>query len=340
MSKYTTEVRYVCEVESGLVESQGFNSINTILDNSRTKIFNFPYPIFDETYRPVLEKKILKHYYTREICAETVGLWKHYLDMRMNEIMPYYNKLYNSELLAFNPLYDVDLTRDHNKKGAVETEGQTTDSETSTNTRTDNLTRTDDLTDTVNNTRTDNLTETNTNTRTDHLSKVTQDSGTQGESGSNVDKNTRWDVYSDTPQGALTNVSNDTYLTNARKIIDDGTGSTHSNTTTFGKKVTETDTGTVGDSGQKTNTGLQKDVGTEEHTGTVTNTGTQQNSGSKNATIGRTEDISTTEDYLEHVVGKTGGISYSKMLTEYRETFLNIDMMIIEDLSDLFMGLW
>ena len=85
MSKYTTEVRYVCEVESGLVESQGFNSINTILDNSRTKIFNFPYPIFDEAYRPVLEKKILKHYYTREICAETVGLWKHYLDMRMNE---------------------------------------------------------------------------------------------------------------------------------------------------------------------------------------------------------------------------------------------------------------
>lgn len=340
MSKYTTEVRYVCEVESGLVESHGFNSINTILDNSRTKIFNFPYPIFDEAYRPVLEKKILKHYYTREICAETVGLWKHYLDMRMNEIMPYYNKLYNSELLAFNPLYDVDLTRDHNKTGAVETEGQTTDSETSTNTRTDNLTRTDDLTDTVNNTRTDNLTETITNTRTDNLSKVTQDSGTQGESGSNVDKNTRWDVYSDTPQGALTNVSNDTYLTNARKIIDDGTGSTHSNTTTFGKKVTETDTGTVGDSGQKTNTGSQKNVGTEEHTGTVTNTGTQQNSGSKNATIGRTEDISTTEDYLEHVVGKTGGISYSKMLTEYRETFLNIDMMIIEELSDLFMGLW
>ena len=67
MSKYTTELRYVCEVESGLVDSEGFNSINTILDNCRANIFNFDYPIFDETYRPVLEKKILKHYYTREI---------------------------------------------------------------------------------------------------------------------------------------------------------------------------------------------------------------------------------------------------------------------------------
>ena len=48
----------------------------------------------------------------------------------------------------------------------------------------------------------------------------------------------------------------------------------------------------------------------------------------------------TTEEYLEHVKGKTPGASYSKLLQEYRETFLNIDMMIIDDLSDLFFGLW
>ena len=41
-----------------------------------------------------------------------------------------------------------------------------------------------------------------------------------------------------------------------------------------------------------------------------------------------------------HVIGKTGGTSYSRLLAEYRETFLNIDMLIIEDLSDLFMQLW
>ena len=127
MSKYTTELRYVCEVESGLVESKGFNSIETILANSRASIFNFPYPIFDETYRPVLETKILRHYYTRELCTETVGLWKHFLSVRMNEIMPYYNKLYESETLQFNPLMDTNLTKDHSGSGTKASEYDRTD---------------------------------------------------------------------------------------------------------------------------------------------------------------------------------------------------------------------
>ena len=50
--------------------------------------------------------------------------------------------------------------------------------------------------------------------------------------------------------------------------------------------------------------------------------------------------INNTEDYLQHVQGKQGGISMSKMITEFRQTFLNIDMMIIDNLSDLFFGLW
>lgn len=352
MSKYTTEVRYICEVESGLTESKGFNSINTILNNCRSNIFNFDYPIFDETYRPVLEKKILKHYYTREICAETVGLWKLFLDARMNEIMPYYNKLYESELLQFNPLRDTDITKDHSGEGTRASEAQTTDSVSTSDTRTDNLTRTDDftrtdnLTEVTDATRTDNLSEVTDATRTDNLSKVTQDSGTQGDSGSDVNKNTRWDIYSDTPQGSLTNVENETYLTNARKIVDDGTGSTHTNTTTFGKRVQETDTGTVDNDSTVTNTGtVDNDVtvtntGTQKNGGTVKHTGTQQNVGSKSSTTGNTEDISTTDEYVEHIIGKSGGTSYSKLLQEFRETMLNIDMLIIEDLSDLFFGLW
>lgn len=340
MSKYTTEVRFICEENAGMDHSMGYKSVNQIITDAMPKVFDFEFPIFDETYRPVLERKILKHYYTREIGMETVGLWKHFLDMRLNEIMPYYNKLYESELLQFNPLYDVDLTTDHSGSGTSASEGHKTDAENTNNTRTDNLTRTDDTTRTDDFTRTDNLLETTGNTRTDNLSRVTQDSGTEGESGSDVNKNTRWDIYSDTPQGSLSNVQNENYLTNARKIVDDGTGSTHSSTTTFGKKVTETDTGTVGDSGTKANTGTVKNNGTEKHTGTVKNTGNVQSNGTRNETVGTTEDISTTDEYLNHVIGKTGGTSYSKLLAEYRETFLNIDMLIIEDLSDLFMQLW
>ena len=50
--------------------------------------------------------------------------------------------------------------------------------------------------------------------------------------------------------------------------------------------------------------------------------------------------IDSTESYLLHVVGKNGGISYSKLLKEFRETFLNIDIEIIRELAPLFMNLW
>lgn len=111
MSKYTTEVRFICETASGLGESKGYADVDTIITNAIPKIFTFTFPIFDEKYRTVLEKKILKHFYTREISEETVGLWKLRLDAKLNEIMPYYNKLYNSELFEFNPLYTANLTR-------------------------------------------------------------------------------------------------------------------------------------------------------------------------------------------------------------------------------------
>ena len=104
MSKYTTELRYICETYAGLDESVGYNSIEEIIAKSRTKIFDFDYPIFDESYREVLETKIIRHFYTREIGFETVGLWKLKLNTKMNEIMVYYNQLYLSEQIKFNPI--------------------------------------------------------------------------------------------------------------------------------------------------------------------------------------------------------------------------------------------
>ena len=176
MAKYTTSVRSICEINSGLDESKGQASVNDIIANSRDKIFDFPYPIYDEDYRAVLESKILKHYYTREICAETVGRWKLFLDARMNEIMPYYNKLYESELLKFNPLYDVDYTRTSNRVG-----NQTgAESGTSGNTSIDTMTG--NIADTASNTsileKTGDVSD--TGSKTDVLEKT----GSVGESGS------------------------------------------------------------------------------------------------------------------------------------------------------------
>lgn len=94
MSKYTTEVRFICENSAGLSKSEDADNVDSILDKCWNKVFNFDFPIFDENYRQVLCRKILKHYYTREIAHETVGRWKLALNAKLNEIMPYYNHKY------------------------------------------------------------------------------------------------------------------------------------------------------------------------------------------------------------------------------------------------------
>lgn len=291
MSKYTTEVRFICENAAGYNESQGFNNIEAILTKSAPKIFNFDFPLFDETYRLPLEKKILRHFYVREIGFETVGLWKYWLNVKLNEIMPYYNKLYESALLEFNPLYDVNLTKDHHTEG--------------------NLTGKDES----DFTRVDDLRQTTTDEGTISDEGSINDDGTITDDGRGTRDATRTNKYSDTPQGGLTGVLNDNYLTRAEVNIDD------EDTTDYNQRTLDTERST-----ENTRT-----LDTERNT---YNKGTQKNAGTTDKTV------DTTEDYIEHVVGKTPGASYAKLLTEYRDTILNIDLMILNDLEPLFFGLW
>lgn len=295
MSKYTTEVRFICETSAGLVESTGYNKIDEVIASALPKIFDFDFPIFDETYRSVLETKILKHYYTREIGEETVGLWKLRLNTRLNEIMPYYNKLYKSELLDFNPLYDVDLTRDHKvtSNGTKEDTGETTGTANETRNLTGNSSGTGKTTGTTSGTE----------------KVITSNNGSN--------TNTRFELHSDTPQGGIDNVENADYLTDIKKITDEGT---------------DTNSGT--NNSENSGTNSSESESTANYTDTATTTGSTGGTSKLNSVL------TNTEDYLEHVSGKQGTTSYSKMLQEYRQTFLNIDMSVIMELKDLFMNLW
>lgn len=253
MSKYTTEVRFICENSAGLSESEGADNVDSILDKCWNKVFNFDFPIFDENYRQVLCRKILKHYYTREIAHETVGRWKLALNAKLNEIMPYYNQLYKSELLEFNPFYDVDLTRSREGSGTSN--------------------------------RTSNNTETNSGTS----KNVSSGSGT-----SNTDTLNR---FSDTPQNSMDTqgIADSVPLTTVTKVNEDNT-TTNESTDTLTRDDSKTENGT--------------------------------------------ENINNTDKYIETVRGKQGTENYSSLLKKFRETFLNIDMMIIEDCSDCFFTLW
>lgn len=299
MSKYTTEVRYICEHFSGLSESAGYNDVEQVIKNCLTKIFDFNFPIFDESYRQVLETKILRHYYTREIGLETVGLWKLKLNTKLNEIMPFYNQLYKSELIEFNPLYDVELTRERKIEGTgtKDTEnGESRDGENHANTSQSNT-----------NMVTENGVDNSTVNRT---VDGTQNQNTSG-SGTNM--------YSDTPQGAITDLQAGKYLTNA--TVDSATntfgGASHDSTSQTSNNNRDNETNTDGSTDSSNNGDYSSSM-----------------DGYSNTTL------SNTEDYLEHVIGSNGGESFSKRLNDYRETFINIDMMIINELEELFFGLW
>lgn len=133
MSKYTTELRFICEHLAGHAESKGYNDIDTVIEKTWQDIFSFSFPIYKETYRKELCTKIIRHFYTRELGYETYGRWKLALQTKMNEIMPYYNRLYSVVDEKFELLKSQDLHIEHtlSRKETMERDSDTTHSGTS-----------------------------------------------------------------------------------------------------------------------------------------------------------------------------------------------------------------
>lgn len=344
MSKYTTEVRFICEQQAGLEDSKGYNDVGNIIASARTHIFDFTYPIFDNNYKPALETKILMHYYTREISEETYGLWKLRLRTRLNEIMPYYNKLYESELIEFNPLWDTDMTIDRDITLENAHEDETTHDNTLAKTGTvgDSFTSNRSVTTGGSDISALSGTDASTTGGTDRVSA----SGTDTTGYTKSDKDNTWDLYSDTPQGSIKGIQgaeddpslgDNGYLTNARHIIGDTTGSAGSGTATYGR----TDTTTYGKTGSttygRTDTTSYGKTGSESLATSDTVTHNTREDFDGNTTTDGT--YTDTTDYLERITGYRGR-SPVEAIMKLRESFLNIDMMIIKELRDLFFNLW
>lgn len=219
---------------------------------------NFPlgltdYPIFNEEYRRTLNDKIVEHFYFREIGFETPQLFKRFLNRKLNEIMPYYNKLYETELLEYDPLTNYNRTEVTNRGEAVQNainsseNGQVNDSGNSSN----------------------------------------------QSSGSSSGKS----VYSDTPQGFLQNTDIDanTYASSADKSQNTTSGS---------------------------------------------GSNTYQSARETSSSVATTGNSNTTENITKSITGKDGSKSFAELIQEYRNTLLNIDMLIIDELEPLFMGIW
>lgn len=227
------------------------------IEQGRKKLFDFDYPIFDSSYKGIFETNFIRNFYMREIGFETEGLFKFQLETWLNINMPYFNKMFESELLDFNPLYNSLLETSHTKT-------KDTDGEVDTSSNKDN---------------------TNTNTQS---SNGTQNNSTFGR-----------EIESDTPDNRLAITTND------------GSGIIQ-----YASKIDE-------------ETNKSSGTTTNKVDGSITEKGT-----TKGNTI---TDITELETYVQTKQGKVGSQSYSKMVQEYRETFLRIEKQIFEEMQQLFM---
>ena len=361
LSKYTLEVRNICESLVARSERAKFMDVNEVIKLARPNIFNFEYPKWNSEYNEMLEEKILRTYYMREIGVETYGLFKLRLQVKLNDIMPYYNKLYESEKLKFDPLKEIDLSTVYTKEGNSSYEKLVERILNEVIAKNGVVVKTDsrDLTEGGGETHTENK----TNGRVEDLSKHTADDKYltsesitdedvvgQSDSNTNQDGND-WSLFSDTPQGTTSNInlgSND-YLTNATRKI--GESETLDNTTFSNSKnqniegnVSEHNTGDVLQNNSIDET--EEKTGNKEFNKTENLTGKSNESitdeSNKDRTDNKKEDGSrnSIEEFTQTMTGKNSVKSYSALVKEYRHTFLNIDRMVIEDLSDLFINLW
>lgn len=280
------------------------------IEIGRKQFFDFDYPIFDEDYRKIIETKIIKRFYMREIGFETAGLFKLMMENWLNEYMPYFNQLYKSELIKYDPLANVGYqdkysrTNDSNRDSTA----NLTNDVTADGTRHElnvgkSTTDTTSDTDTTNTVTTDTTSDTNT-TNNEHSE------GTEN----------KRDMNDETPQSRLESTEQYGYgvnTTNANSTNDTNSSGTNKNTS----------------HGESDDSGTSKTVGHSETDSTITDDVTTHNTSNQDQNTKANEKFQNTEDYIFHRTGKTSDQTYAKMISEFRDTFLNIDDQIINQLD-------
>lgn len=376
MSKYTTELRYICESLAPQISPDNPSAIIHYIIAHRL-LFNFNYPIANPNHQQDLEEKILRHYYFHEIGSETFGRWRFQLESRMREIMPKYNLLYNNAEWDFKALVDTSLKdildrdikdTDHEVHAEQGDKAIADNSTYVTNTnKTDTNTRTGSIDNSKSETTNGSFHNTETQTRNDNET-LTEDStttysGTETESFTDnvviTQSGTTITAESDTPQGSLSGVEDLTYLTKATKVAP-GAIDTHSGGTSTSKTFDDRNdfydghatTSTVEDISKNT-AQTKNDTTTGLDTQTFkdlkdlnTISGSESNRAAKTSSIkysgdkARERHYSRMDDYIKTLEGRSGKHPPAELLKSYYDNIQDIDMLIIRDLSCLFMQIY
>lgn len=337
MAEYTIELRNVVESHN---------------------IFDFNYPFYDPKKRPDFEERFIKHFFFREICCPSIDRFKFYLEEKMLNVFPYYNKLFEAAQIEYSILDNYKLTEEYESTkgnkgktaGVSSTVGQR-------KTQQDSETQQDRVVDTVGNVDTvgkeTEVETTNTDTTNHGTVNGTDSRHTNGTSHTETTENEASNEHTvekflDTPQG-LTDLSNSKYLTTLKDIDTDKTVDRESmSDTTHGETVTgENSQVTDGEGNSLTTRNLER------------NSTVNQDSDSKETTDDKvvataTEDQKTTEDnntrvYIEgheterHKLTRSGNIGVdtdSDMIEKHiklQQKLTTIELQFFAQCDDLFM---
>lgn len=100
------------------------------LVESGVNIWDFEYDGFYEgDAKAAFEKKVIDHYYFRQIGQETVGRFLHYFRTRIREIMPYYKQVYKSIQIMDgidDPFGNIDITETFEQTSESSSESSST----------------------------------------------------------------------------------------------------------------------------------------------------------------------------------------------------------------------
>ena len=120
--------------ENEEVDYENRTKIKNLALVTRTEIFDFDYPLTDRITKEDFEVLILNHFIMRRIGYDTMTAFKIALNVKLNEIMPIYNKMFDM-LDGWDIFNDGEITRRSvSDAGTNSLNNTTTSQNTSTNT--------------------------------------------------------------------------------------------------------------------------------------------------------------------------------------------------------------
>ena len=318
-----------------------------------------------------LEKFVLNYFIMRRVGSGNIRKWRQMFRNKWNSIMPYYERLLetqeNETNYFSNPILNVDVIKNQEWTGTKDSQEDTThNADTEFNTRrvedeTEQATHDTDEEKSKSHSGSDSKTHdenySKTHSGTDSKSHDETDSKTHSGSFSEQEHETEINRYLDTPQSNANRVwetdsqgnlkLSDYYLTDIRGITNDRTKSgsdqyTESGTDNYTEAGTNSYTETGTDYYGETGTDTYSDAETVDRDESMSTDRDKTTTGTDTTDLDETGqkiyDEDTSHSQTDDALGYEG-VSPVDLLLKYRESFLRIYEDIVNELTEVFYNL-